>query len=90
MVYFVEDCVGIATPIAFNSLAGGCVPRLENSLAERLFSDLHSCTQGLKNNFHEALDEYRNSRILTNGSRLSQKLRADQGIHSRVSGGSSA
>ncbi len=50
----------------------------------------HSHTQGPKNNFHEALDVYRNSRILTNGSRLSQKLRADQGIHSRVSGGSSA
>jgi hypothetical protein len=61
-----------------------------NPLPERPSRDLHSSTQALQNNFYEALDVYRISRILTNGSRLSHKATANQGIHSRVSGGSSA
>ena len=55
-----------------------------------ILHSIHRAEEKGKNNFDEGLDVYRNSRILTNGSRLSQKLRADQGIHSRVSGGSSA
>jgi hypothetical protein len=51
---------------------------------------VHRAEEKPQNNLQEGLDVYGKSRILTNGSRLSQKPGANQGIHSRVSGGSSA
>jgi hypothetical protein len=67
--------------------APGSASKSPSTVATR---DLHSRAQGPENYFYEGLDVYRKSRILTNGSRLSQKPRVNQGIHSRVSGGSSA
>ena len=90
MVHLVENWVGIATTLVADWLCH-IDTRQDQKLAPSAASrDLHSRAQASPNNFYEALDVYRISRILTNGSRLSHKARANQGIHSRVSGGSSA
>ena len=68
----------------------GVAPDPRKCRPEAAFHDLHSRAQPRGKYLQEALDVYGISRILTNGSGLSHKARANQGIHSRVSGGSSA